>query len=156
MTMLSINHGAKGIIMWTFPTTPELTNWTSQFAKAIETPIASFVLRADILPRLTVKGAPTVDASAWIIGDWMLLSIINPSHEDVVGPVVLVLPAGFRSNGMIVPAWGEGKGWLPVSYSQGGFNQLKRTGLPGFNVDIFFLLREGSLIRGSSMAEQSL
>ncbi|KAK3169701.1 hypothetical protein OEA41_009085 [Lepraria neglecta] len=149
MNMLSINHGAKGIIMWTFPTTPELTNWTNELAQRLTDPLASFILGAEMVSGLTVIGAPIVDASAWIHGDWMLLSIVNPSHEDTVGPVVLELPAGFMTSGFTIPAWGPVRGWRPPTDKSGGFKQLVRMGLPGLNVDIFFLLRERAPVSGS-------
>ena len=154
MNILSINHGAKGIIMWIFPTTPELTNWTNELAQRLTDPLASFILGAEMVSGLTITGAPTVDASAWIHGDWMLLSIVNPSHEDIVGPVVLELPAGFMTSGFTIPAWGPVRGWRPPTDKSGGFKQLVRMGLPGLNVDIFFMLRERALISGSGVVGQ--
>ena len=140
--------------MWTFPTTPELTNWTSELAQRLTDPLASFILGAEMVSGLTVTGAPTVDASAWIHGDWMLLSIVNPSHEDTVGPVVLELPAGFMTSGFTIPAWGQVRGWRPPTDKSGGFKQLVRMELPGLNVDIFFMLRERALDSGLGVVGQ--
>lgn len=94
MTMLSINHAAKGIIMWTFPTTPDLTDVTSRLAKVLTGLCAAYFLGAEMVMGLAVAGAIAIDASAWWVGDSILVSIVNSDYEDTIGSVTINLPAG--------------------------------------------------------------
>lgn len=110
MTMLSVNHGAKGIIMWAFPTTPDLTAVTSRLAKVLTGgTCAKYLLGADLVGGLHVSGANLVDASMWRVQNSLLVSIVNPAHQCVVGPVDVSLPAGTIATSITSVLWGDGK-----------------------------------------------
>ena len=94
MTMLSVNHGAKGIIMWTFPTTPELTAVTSRLAKLLTGGTCAKSLLGAELSGLIVSGANQVDASMWRVQNSLLLGIVNPAHQCATGPIDVSLPTG--------------------------------------------------------------
>lgn len=140
MTMLSVNHGAKGIIMWTFPTTPELVNVTSALADLLTNKCADLLLGADLSSGLAVDGAPAADVSLWQNGQNVLLSIINPSYDDVVGLVELQLPinvTAYSFNSL----WGENQ-WEVVNDGTGAIRSLQKIGLSGLSVDVLLLALE--------------
>ena len=138
MTMLSINHGAKGIIMWTFPTTPELVNVTSALAEVLTVKCADLLLGANLSPGLAVEGAPAADVSLWENGHRMLLSIVNPSYEDAMGLVEFQLPVNVTAYSF-TSLWGENQ-WKAVGDGAGYIRSLQKTGLPGLSVDVLLLL----------------
>ena len=137
MTMLSINHGAKGIIMWTFPTTPELVNVTSALAELLTNKCADLLLGTDLSFGLPVDGAPEADVSFWEDGQSMLLSIVNPSYEDAVRLVELQLPINVTAYSF-TSLWGENR-WEAVDDGTGAIGSLQKTGLAGLSVDVLLL-----------------
>lgn len=142
MTMLSVNHGAKGIIMWTFPTTPDLINVTSKLAKVLTGVCAGYLLGAEIMTGLAVDGASAIDASAWRIEDTLLLSIVNSDYQDTTEPVTLDLPAGVVANSINNVLWGDGEWYLTASSSV----QIRRSGLQDLSTDILILSLETHLL----------
>ena len=141
MTMLSINHGAKGIIMWTFPTTRELLNVTSALAALLTVKCADLLLGADISSGLAVDGAPAADVSFWKDGKEMLLSIVNPSYEDVEGLVKFQLPVNVTAQSF-TSLWGDNE-WKAVDHGAGRISSLERNGLVGLSVDVLLLSLSG-------------
>ena len=136
MTMLSINHGAKGIVMWTFPTTDELTELTSRFGRVLTGKVAPFVFGVKMLRNLEVEGGQGVDVSAWIVGDRILLSIVNPAHQDALGALSVHLPSDMRGTDVATTLWGDG-GWRLTG--GGATTQLTRSGMEALRVDILIL-----------------
>ena len=137
MTMLSVNHGSKGIIMWTFPTTTELVNVTSALAELLTNKCADLLLGADSSSGLAVDGAPTADVSFWKDGRRMLLSIVNPSYENAVGLMELQLPIDVTVYSF-TSLWGENQ-WEAVDDGTGAIGSLQKTGLAGLSVDVLLL-----------------
>ena len=137
MTMLSINHGAKGIIMWTFPTTPELVNVTSALAEMLTDKCADLLLGADFSSGLAIDGAPAADVSLWGNGHRMLLSIVNPSYEDAVGLLEFQLPINVTAYSF-TSLWGENQ-WEAVDDGTGAIRSLQKTGLSRLSVDVLLL-----------------
>ena len=136
MTMLSVNHGAKGVIMWTFPTTPELTDVTSGLAKVLTGICSEYLLEADMVMNLRVSGSGMLDASAWRVEDSVLLSVVNSDYQDTKGSVTLDLPAGMAAKGIESVLWGDGKWRLANGDSA---TQIQRPGLKGLSTDILIL-----------------
>ena len=137
MTMLSVNHGAKGIIMWTFPTTSELVTVTSELAELLTDKCTDLLLGADLSAGLAVDGAPAADVSLWQNGQNLLLSIINPSYDDVVGLVEFQLQSNITAYNF-TSLWG-GNQWEAVDDGKGAIRSLQKTGLPGLSVDVLLL-----------------
>ena len=148
MTMLSINHGAKGIIMWTFPTTPDLLNVTSAFAEVLTNQCADLILGAELSSNLTIDGAPSVDVSTWTNRDRMLLAIVNPSYDAAQGPLQLNLLAAFKPTSL-VSLWGN-RQWDAVPDRSGRVRSLKRPRLPGLSVDILMLTSDGTTVAATT------
>ena len=136
MTMLSINHGAKGIIMWAFPTSSEVTVVTSKLSKVLTGTCAKYLLGAELLGRLRVSGADMVDASAWRVGNSLLVSIVNSAYRDMTGSVSLDLPAGFIATSITSVLWGDGAWRLTHVDST---TRLQRSGLQSLSADILLV-----------------
>ena len=134
--MLSINHGAKGIIMWIFPTTPELTDVTSKLAKVLTGTCATYLLGAELASGLSVSGSDTIDASMWRVGTNLLVSIVNSAHQDTTGTVSLNLPAGTIATSSISVLWGDGD-WRSTRVSSA--TRIQRLGLKGLSASILLL-----------------
>lgn len=108
MTMLSINHAAKGIVMWDFPTTSEVLNITNKLASILTTEeIADFFLGTPLSQTLDVQGATRVDAAAWVGKNQMLLSIINLNYGDLKGQISIKVPDGVNAEMVSKKLWGD-------------------------------------------------
>lgn len=110
MNMLSINHAAKGIVMWDFPTTADILNVTNRLATVLTNDkVANFLIGAPLTSALTVTGATKVDASVWVTTDSILLSVVNLDYSNVNGHIAVQLPDGLRVSGVSESLWGDVK-----------------------------------------------
>ncbi|KAF2673755.1 hypothetical protein BT63DRAFT_365206, partial [Microthyrium microscopicum] len=66
MAMLFLNHGAKGLVSWNWPTTDEIRALTSGLAKALTAREVTDFLLFSAPTQLTISS--TFDATAWRIG----------------------------------------------------------------------------------------
>ena len=130
MNMLFINHGAKGIAMWDYPTEPDIANITGALSKVLtSSDVSSFLLGSFVQP-LEVQGMSRVDAAAWPLGNKMLVSVINKNYIDSpAANVSISLPGMATEAGSVM--WGEG--WTVAG------NMLSKTGLSSLEVDIFMV-----------------
>ncbi|KAL8920158.1 MAG: hypothetical protein Q9208_006404 [Pyrenodesmia sp. 3 TL-2023] len=128
MTLLSINHGATGIVMWNFPTADEIVEGTSKFSAVIMgREFGHFVPRARpeacrVIGEGKVEGS--VDASAWRVGGEMLVSVVGVEARGVWG---LILPGGARAKEVRTRLWGrdEWKVRLGGSLASGGMEGVE-------------------------------
>ncbi|KAJ6119692.1 hypothetical protein N7523_003972 [Penicillium sp. IBT 18751x] len=108
MTMLNLNHNAKGIIMWDYPTTNELSNITSKLSQVLASDQAArFLLGAPTVP-LRVTGHSKMDVSSWMVGGRMLISILALQTPSWSNTVTIELPGGASVIQEVL--WGSG-GW---------------------------------------------
>lgn len=123
MTMLSINHGAHGIVMWDFPTTPEILQITTRLAPILtNSTIANFFLTK---PRFALSPSSSsssgaqktdIDATIWIDEDKILVSIVNLGLQNLGGEILISLPDGVMVDekiGRMEKLWGEAN-WIGV------------------------------------------
>ncbi len=137
MTMLSINHGAKGIVMWAWPDSPSLTPITSHLASILIGPCAPYLLGAQtIRADLNVAGCQTIDVSAWIVGQTMLLSIVNHSNDEKPGLITLSLPLGLQVKSIESTLLGDGAWALSPGGSAALRASLSRNGMPGLESNL--------------------
>ena len=131
MVMLSINHNAKGIVAWDYPAAPSLEKAMSELARVITVSDVTGMLLGANAVALTVRSQRKVDAAAWVVGEKMLVSIINLKYEDSSGESVKIdLP---KNAGSITESvWGSNK------WSLNG-NVLSKDGLSGLEVDLLIL-----------------
>ncbi|TVY90973.1 hypothetical protein LAWI1_G006562, partial [Lachnellula willkommii] len=131
MNMLSVNHNAKGIVMWDYPTEPGIITITSELSKVLTADLASsFLLGNFTIGSLPVAGAKRVDASAWIVGSQMLVSVVNLEYASKQGVVTIELPA--VATGVNSVLWGEG-----VWTVSGGM--ISTNGTTGLEVDLILM-----------------
>jgi len=92
--------------------------------------VAGFLLGSATLGGLAVTGNKRLDASAWILGQLMLVSLVNLEYGPTTGVVTVQLPA--VATGVNSVLWGNGD-WI-VS---GGMITIN--GTSGLQVDLIML-----------------
>ena len=131
MNMISVNHGAKGIVMWDYPSEPGIYDITSALSKVLGSEIVGgFLLNSFVEGTLPVVGSKRVDVSAWTVGNQMLVTVVNLKYEDTVAVATVQLPAVAKSVSSVL--WGSGN-WTV------GDGTISKTGLTGLGVDILIL-----------------
>lgn len=130
MTMLSINHDAKGIVMWDYPTEPGINNITSSLSRVISSAtVASFLLGSFVQMDLPVSGLSRVDVAAWTVGSQMLVSVVSLGYVGTAGNVSVALPVAAR--GVNATLWGS-------AWSISG-QQLIKSGVGELEMDLMIL-----------------
>lgn len=111
MTLLGVNHGAKAIVNWDFPTTAELAGVTAELAGLFNTStVTGYLIGA---PRTqdvgVVSGSGNVDATVWVkeAEKTALVSVVNLDYEAVSGQVTVELPDGLSVAGLGETFWGN-------------------------------------------------
>ncbi|KAK7535386.1 uncharacterized protein J3D65DRAFT_631056 [Phyllosticta citribraziliensis] len=129
MALLSVNHGATGIVAWDWPTQPDIVTVTAGLAKALTAAdVADLLLAARAAP-LVVTGRERVDAAAWRVGGKMLVSVVSLEYEDTPESVSIALP---------VAASGSSTKWGPGGWTVSG-STLSKQGLQALEVDVLVL-----------------
>jgi hypothetical protein len=131
MNMISVNHGAKGIVMWDYPSEPGIYEVTSALSKVLGSAVVgSFLLNSFWEGGLAVEGSKRVDVSAWTVGSQMLLSVVNLKYESTAGLVTVQLPAKATSVSSVL--WGNGN-WTVDGAT------ISKNVLTGLEVDLLIL-----------------
>ncbi|KAH6652026.1 hypothetical protein BKA67DRAFT_572704 [Truncatella angustata] len=110
MTLLAVNHGAKGIVMWDYPTTAEILNVTNHLAGVLTSDtIADFLLGAPLTQTLPVAGGSRIDAAAWVNkgAGQALVSIVNMNYGDVGAAIEVSAPDGTSFSSVAETLWGD-------------------------------------------------
>jgi hypothetical protein len=137
MTLLGINHGAKGIVMWDFPTTSEILNVTNSLALVLTSEtVGDFLLEAPLTQTLSVQGADRIDAAAWVSKETnqALLSVVNLNYADIGQNIGVTAPDGIAFASVSQTLWGD------VSWNVEGGQMLSTSnGLLGLQVSILIV-----------------
>ncbi|CCF47072.1 hypothetical protein CH063_04033 [Colletotrichum higginsianum] len=110
MTVVAVNHGAKGIVMWNYPATDELEGLTSRLAGVFTDETAvGLLLGAGRTQDLAVQGAKRVDAAVWADAGKgrALISVVNLNYEEIRGEIRVVLPEGVGVGKVVEVLWGD-------------------------------------------------
>jgi hypothetical protein len=135
MNMLSVNHAAKGIVMWDFPTKSDILDVTNRLAGVLtKDPVASFLVGARLVQMLKITGAGNVDAAAWVKDDEILVSVVNLDYSNTKSNVTVSLPEGVKATEISTSLWGAG------CWSVHG-NKLSINSLMGLEVSLLLLKR---------------
>lgn len=135
MNMLSINHAAKGIVMWDFPTKADILNVTNKLAAVLtKEPVASFLVGAKLEQTLKISGAGNIDAAAWIKGDEVLVSVVNLDYGNTNSSVTVSLPGDVEVAGAPESLWSD------ACWSVHG-NKISVDSLMGLEVSLLLLKR---------------
>lgn len=135
MAMLFVNHGAKGIVAWNFPTTAELAQVTASLAKTLSaTDVTGLLLGAKPVS-LVVEGlvGGDLDVTSWKVGGKILVSIVYVGLGEYVGSASIKIPAKVKSGiRQIWPVEGP-TGWLVQDM------MLVKSGLSAMEVSVLVL-----------------
>jgi hypothetical protein len=135
MNVLSVNHKAKGIVMWDFPTTADILNVTNRLAAVLtKEPVAGFLVGARLVQRLGVVGAGNVDAAAWVKDGEVLVSVVNLDYGDTISNVTVSLPEDVKVTEVSRSLWGD------ACWSAHG-NRISVDSLMGLEVSLLLLKR---------------
>jgi hypothetical protein len=135
MNLLSVNHAAKGIVMWDFPTKADILNVTNRLAGVLtKEPVASFLVGAPLTQQLKVAAAETIDAAAWVKDDEVLVSVVNLDYGDTKSNVTVSLPEGVKATEVSRSLWGD------ACWSIHG-NKISVDSLMGLEVSLLLLKR---------------
>ena len=133
MMMLSVNHGAKGITYWLYPSTDDVNIASGAFGKTLDAkPTIDYLFGTEPVRTLKVKGSAGVDASAWVLDGNVLVGIANGLYTNSSDEVAVVLPDGLNVTSVDKLLYGE-VGW---SLKDGN---LAKTGLGPLEVGIVLL-----------------
>ena len=85
MILLSLNHRAKAVMSWTFPTSKLLAYAHGAFSKvATAPPVSNFLLGAEPT-QIKFEGRPLLDVSYWKAGGQIMVGVANlvydPTHQ---------------------------------------------------------------------------
>ncbi|KAK1999545.1 hypothetical protein LX36DRAFT_574019 [Colletotrichum falcatum] len=110
MTILSVNHGAKGIVMWNYPATDELESVTSSLAGLFtDETVVGFLLGTKSTHGLVIEGAKRADAAVWVDREkgQALISVVNLGYEAIQGEIKVILPDGVEVDKAVEAIWGD-------------------------------------------------
>ncbi|RAL64199.1 hypothetical protein DID88_002091 [Monilinia fructigena] len=125
MMMLSVNHDAKGITYWIYPSTDSVNVGSGVLGKVLQSePAIDFLFGTNAIKGL---GSGQLDVSVWILEDQMMVGIVNGDYVDSNNETTINLPAYVMS---INQSLYGGSNWA-VS---GG--KVSNLGLRGLEVDI--------------------
>ncbi|KAG0647546.1 hypothetical protein D0Z07_6822 [Hyphodiscus hymeniophilus] len=131
MMMLAVNHNAKGISYWIYPSTAEVNVESGELGKVFQTePGLGFLFGTNAIKGLQVAGEPLVDASAWIVGEKMMVGIASEEYVDFSSTVSITLPVA--ASAINETLFGDS------SWTVSG-NKLSKAGLKALEVDILVL-----------------
>ncbi|CZT07324.1 uncharacterized protein RCO7_07307 [Rhynchosporium graminicola] len=131
MMMLSINHNAKGLTYWLYPSTTEVNVGSGEFGKVFQSKTGiHFLFGTHAIKGLPVSGESLVDASAWIVDGKMMVGIASKEHSDSSSSVTIMLPSSVASIDEVL--YGS-SGW-----SVSG-RMLTKTGLKALEVGVLVL-----------------
>ncbi|KAF2247709.1 hypothetical protein BU26DRAFT_460064 [Trematosphaeria pertusa] len=109
MGLLRVNHGAKGIVAWIYPTSAEVESVTSELATVIGAQdVTAFLLGAERMPLETSGGDGLIDAAAWVSGAEILVIAVYQGSAAVNGTAEIKMPKAVEN---VEPLWGSG-GWM--------------------------------------------
>ncbi|KAJ4413507.1 hypothetical protein N0V82_008494 [Gnomoniopsis sp. IMI 355080] len=134
MTLLGVNHGAKGIVMWDYPTSSELYGLTNDMAALFTNQeAAKFLIGAPRTQDLIVTGGyGNIDAAVWVDADSRkaLVTVVNLDY-GTIGPLTVNLPTG------VVPSTIEGYLWGNSTWQTGKGSLSVAKGLGGLDTAVF-------------------
>jgi hypothetical protein len=133
MNMLSVNHAAKGIVMWDFPTTAGILNVTNALAAVLTSErVTNFLVNSPMAGLLQVDGADRVDATIWDSGDSLLLSVVNLNYGNLNGSITVHLPGNMQAKSTNESLWGQAH-WTATG------NTVSTHGMLGLEVSLMVL-----------------
>lgn len=116
MMLISVNHGAKGIMSWDFPTSSAQTEAYSEMAKVATVPPVSKILLGSQPQTLVVYDHPLLDVAYWKSGEEIMLSVANLDYQSYENTISIPLPKNITRI--------SNQTWGSVEWSLGGNNTI--------------------------------
>jgi hypothetical protein len=140
MAMLRVNHGAKGIVAWIYPTSEELEGATSRLAGVLtgERVMRYTIGSAGRVGGVRVGGVDEelVDVSVWVGKESVLVSVVYVGYGSYEGEVRVEMPEGVAVEDMATMLLGP-EGWK----SDGSGMVVTKAGLGPLEVGILEFAR---------------
>lgn len=131
MMMLAVNHNAKGLSYWIYPSTNDVNVGSGQLGKVFQKePGIDFLFGTNAIKGLPTAGETLIDASAWIVGKKMMVGVASGQYVDSSAVISITLPASAASIDQVL--YGD-SGWSVTG------NILSKTGLKGLEVGVLVL-----------------
>lgn len=131
MMVLAVNHNAKGITYWDYPSTDEINVASGNLGDVLKTePALGFLFGSNAIKNLPVDGEPLVDASAWIVGSKMMVGVASEEYIDFDSAITITLPES--ATGVEQVLYGNST-WTVTG------NKLSKSGLMGLETGILVL-----------------
>lgn len=131
MNVLSINHGAKGIISWSFPQSGSLSQAHATQARVFtKTPVLHFLLGTQPV-KIEVRDHDLLDVAYWIVGDQAMIGISNLDYADTSSMIFIVLP--FKASSLQSQPWGS------LEWVMDSDDTLSAPSLPGLATSLVIL-----------------
>jgi hypothetical protein len=131
MMVLAVNHNAKGITYWDYPSTDEINVASGKLGDVLKTePALGFLFGSNAIKNLPVDGEPLVDASAWIVGSKMMVGVASEEYIDFDSAITITLPES--ATGVDQVLYGNST-WTVAG------NKLSKSGLMGLETGILVL-----------------
>lgn len=109
MMMLSLNHGAKGITYWIYPSSSSINELSGEIGKIFDSEIVKeFIFGTEPRKGLKVE-AGEVDASAWILGSRIFVGVANGRFST--GRVEISMPEGIEAGSVRSVLYGN-RDWI--------------------------------------------
>ena len=89
MNTLAFNHGAKSIVSWVYPASDSLSEAHGALSRVVtQSPVVEFLVGAKFQKiDVELSDYEVVDASSWVVGDQMLVCIVNGGYVDIEEPI---------------------------------------------------------------------
>lgn len=89
MNTLAFNHGAKSIVSWVYPASDILSEAHGTLSRVVtQSPVVEFLVGAHFEKiHIELSDYDIVDASSWVVGNQMLVCIVNGGYVDIEEPV---------------------------------------------------------------------
>ncbi|TVY81651.1 hypothetical protein LSUE1_G002813 [Lachnellula suecica] len=127
MMMLAVNHGAKGLTYWIYPSTDEVNVGSGEFGKVFQTEtVKEFLFGTDVIKGLAVEG----EALCLDIGRQMLVGVASGQYVDSEATVSVQLPVAV--SGIEQVLYGDSS-WAVDN------GKLTKSGMKGLEVSVLVL-----------------
>lgn len=131
MLLLAINHNAKGLSSWWYPSSEPIQEIMGTIGKVLNTEsVLNFVFGTYPVTKLPVQNGPLLDVSAWTMGSQMMVGIVNGEYVASTKKVTITLPTAVQSIDQV--AYGSSD-WTVVD------GNLQKKGLSGLEADMLIV-----------------
>lgn len=136
MDFLFLNHGAKALVAWNWPTTDDLAATTGALSKVLTSQeVTGFLLGTQPLAlTVNIEGdGADVDVAGWRVGGRILVSVVWMSYNAYDGVISVVFPGSVGDIETLWPIGGNGTSW----HASG--NGISKTGLTALEVSLLLV-----------------